>query len=42
MSKQMDERTRKKVRAIYVFEAAMFTYLAGTAVAQVIIVFYLN
>ena len=38
----MDERTRKKVRAIYVFEAAIFAYLAGIAIAQVIIVFYLN
>ena len=42
MSKPMDERTRKKVRAIYVFEAVIFAYLAGTAIAQVIVVFYLN
>ncbi len=38
----MDRKTRQKLRAIYVFEAVMFAYLAGTAVAQVIIVYFLN
>ena len=38
----MDEKTRKKVRALYVFEAAIFAYLAGTAIAQVIVVFFQN
>ena len=42
MSRQMDERTRKKLRAIYIFEAVMLAYLAGTAVVQIIIVYYLN
>ena len=38
----MDEKTRKKVRALYVFEAAIFAYLAGTAIAQVIVVYFRN
>ena len=42
MSNEMDARTRRKLRAIYVFEAAMLTYLAGTAIAQVIIVYFRN
>ena len=29
----MDPKTRRKVRALYVFEAAIFAYLAGTAIA---------
>ena len=36
----MDRKTRSKVRALYVFEAAIFAYLAGTAVAQVYVVFF--
>ncbi len=36
----MDRKTRAKVRALYVFEAAIFTYLAGTALAQVIVVYF--
>ena len=38
MSTGMDAKTRRKLRALYVFEAAMLTYLAGTAIAQAIIV----
>ena len=38
----MDEKTKKKLRALYVFEAAIFAYLAGTAVAQVVVVFFHN
>ena len=38
----MDEKTRRKVRALYVFEAAMFAYLAGTAIVQVIVVYFQN
>jgi hypothetical protein len=38
----MDPKTRSKVRAIYVFEAAIFAYLAGTAVVQVVVVFFRN
>jgi hypothetical protein len=40
MSNEMDVKTRRKLRAIYVFEVVMFTYLAATAVAQVIIVYF--
>jgi hypothetical protein len=36
----MDRKTRSKVRALYVFEAVIFAYLAGTAVAQVYVVFF--
>jgi len=36
----MDPKTRRKVRALYVFEAVIFAYLAGTAVAQVIVVYF--
>jgi len=38
----MDPKTRSKVRALYVFEAAIFAYLAGTAIAQVIVVYFQN
>ncbi len=38
----MDQKTRSKVRALYVFEAAIFAYLAGTALVQVIIVYFQN
>ena len=38
----MDPKTRSKVRALYVFEAVIFAYLAGTAVAQIVIVFFRN
>jgi hypothetical protein len=38
----MDPKTRRKVRALYVFEAAIFAYLAGTAIVQVIVVYFLN
>jgi hypothetical protein len=38
----MDPKTRRKVRALYVFEAAIFAYLAGTAIAQVIVVYFQN
>ena len=38
----MDAKTRQKVRALYVFEAVIFAYLAGTAVAQVIVVYFQN
>jgi hypothetical protein len=38
----MDQKTRSKVRALYVFEAAIFAYLAGTAVAQVVVVYVWN
>jgi hypothetical protein len=38
----MDQKTRSKVRAIYVFEAAIFAYLAGTAAVQIFIVFFRN
>ena len=31
-----------KVRALFVFEAAIFAYLAGTAAAQVDIVYFRN
>ena len=38
----MDPKTRSKLRALYVFEAAIFAYLAATAIAQVIVVFFQN
>jgi hypothetical protein len=38
----MDQKTRSKVRALYVFEAAIFAYLAGTAVVQVFVVYFQN
>jgi hypothetical protein len=38
----MDPKTRSKLRALYVFEAVIFAYLAGTAVVQVIVVFFRN
>lgn len=38
----MDQKTRRKVRALYVFEAAIFAYLACTAVAQVVVVYFQN
>jgi hypothetical protein len=38
----MDQKTRRKLRALYVFEAAIFAYLAGTAVAQVVVVYFQN
>ena len=38
----MDPKTRSKVRALYVFEAAIFAYLAGTAIVQVFVVFFRN
>jgi hypothetical protein len=38
----MDRKTRSKVRALYVFEAAIFAYLAGTAVVQVVVVYFQN
>ena len=38
----MDQKTRRKIRALYVFEAAIFAYLAGTAVAQVVVVYFQN
>ena len=40
--KPMDRKTRSKLRALYVFEAAIFAYLAGTAVFQVIVVYFQN
>jgi len=42
MYREMDARTRRRLRAIYVFEAAMLTYLVGTAIVQVIIVYWKN
>jgi hypothetical protein len=36
----MDRKTKSKVRALYVFEAAIFAYLAGTAIAQVYVVYF--
>jgi hypothetical protein len=36
----VDAKTRRKVRALYVFEAAIFAYLAGTAVVQVYVVYF--
>jgi hypothetical protein len=38
----MDQKTRRKLRALYVFEAAIFAYLAGTAVVQLVVVFFKN
>jgi hypothetical protein len=38
----MDRKTKSKVRALYVFEAAIFAYLAGTAIAQVYVVYFRN
>jgi hypothetical protein len=38
----MDQKTRRKVTALYVFEAVIFAYLAGTAVVQVIVVYFHN
>jgi hypothetical protein len=38
----MDQKTRRKVRALYVFEATIFAYLAGAAVVQVIVVYFRN
>ena len=38
----MDPKTTRKVRALYVFEAAIFAYLAGTAIVQVIVVYFQN
>ena len=38
----MDPRTRRKLRAVFVFEVAMFAYLLGTAVVQVIVVYFRN
>jgi hypothetical protein len=38
----MDPKTKSKVRALYVFEAAIFAYLAGTAVVQVVVVYFQN
>ena len=38
----MDQKTRRKVRALYVFEAVIFAYLAGTAVVQVFVVYFRN
>jgi hypothetical protein len=38
----MDRKTKSKVRALYVFEAAIFAYLAGTAIAQAYVVFFRN
>jgi hypothetical protein len=42
MAPRLDPKTRSKVRALYVFEAAIFAYLAGTALAQVYVVFLRN
>ena len=36
----MDQKTRSKVRALLVFEVAIFGYLAGIAAVQVYIVFF--
>lgn len=36
----MDQKTKRKLRALYVFEAAIFAYLAATAVAQVYVVYF--
>ena len=38
----MDPKTKRKVRALYVFEAVIFAYLAGTAIVQVIVVYFQN
>jgi hypothetical protein len=38
----MDRKTRSKVRALYVFEAVIFAYLAGTAAVQVYVVYFQN
>lgn len=38
----MDPKTKRKVRALYVFEVAIFGYLAATAIIQVIVVFFQN
>jgi hypothetical protein len=38
----MDRKTKAKVRALYVFEAAIFTYLAGTAAVQAYVVYFAN
>jgi hypothetical protein len=38
----LDQKTRSKVRALYVFEAAIFAYLAGTVVVQIFVVFFQN
>ena len=38
----MDRKTKSKIRALYVFEAAIFAYLAGTAIAQVYVVYFRN
>jgi hypothetical protein len=38
----MDPKTRSKLRALYVFEAVIFAYLAGTAVVQVFVVYFQN
>lgn len=38
----MDRKTRSKVRALYVFEAAIFAYLAGAAIFQVVVVYFQN
>jgi len=42
MDQNIDPKTKRKLRALYVFEAAMFAYLAGTAIVQVIVVFFKN
>ena len=42
MKPKLDPKTRSKLRALYVFEAAIFAYLAGTAIAQVYVVFFQN
>lgn len=38
----MDQKTKSKLRAIYVLEAVILAYLAGTALAQVYVVFFQN
>ena len=38
----MDPKQRSKLRALIVFELAIFAYLAGTALIQVYIVFFRN
>jgi hypothetical protein len=38
----VDPKTRRKVRALYVFEAVIFAYLAGTAVVQTFVVYFQN
>jgi hypothetical protein len=40
MGSERDAKSRRKIRAILVFEAVMFTYLAGTAIVQALIVHF--